>query len=69
MKTKEGSPSTDKIDIGKDDLGIWKYPIRVILAYPNQIRERGGGDTTRVRRPALKANKANLPIGPVNTSR
>jgi hypothetical protein len=51
--------STGKIHIGKDDLGIWKYPIRVILAYPNQIRgDTGEGRTTRVRRPALKANKA-----------
>jgi len=36
--------STGVIHIGKDDLGIWKGLIRVILAYPNQIREdpRGG---------------------------
>ena len=31
---------TGVIHIGKDDLGIWKYPIRIILAYPSQI----GGD-------------------------
>ena len=60
--------STGVIHIGKDDLGIWKGLIRVILAYPNQIREEiPEGCITRVRRSALKANKGlanQQPIGP-----
>jgi len=53
--------STGVIHIGKDDLGIWKGLIRVILAYPNQIREdpRGGcAPSGGGRYPTLKANKA-----------
>ena len=65
--------STGKIHIGKKDLGIWKYLIRAIHAYPNQIREEiPEGCITRVRRSALKANKGlanQQPIGPANTSR